>query len=67
MAEPNWEEIWHNPVGTPTFIGALCEYFEVDPDHPKVSLLFNLAWERGHSSGLHDVAYYFGEMAELIK
>jgi hypothetical protein len=63
----DWDAIWNDPNTDVSFIGALCEYYEVDPDNPKVSLLFSLAWERGHSGGLWDVAEYFGEMAELIK
>jgi hypothetical protein len=63
----DWDAIWNDPNKDVSFIGALCEYFEVDPDHPKVPLLFNLAWERGHSGGLCDVADEFGDMAELIK
>lgn len=33
----------------------------------KLDLLFSLAWEQGHSSGLLDVESCYEEMAELVK
>ena len=35
--------------------------------HPKAEKAFNLAWEFGHSGGLHEVELYFSTLATLIK
>lgn len=35
--------------------------------HPKASLLYSKAWERGHSAGLHDVACVYADLVELVK
>lgn len=35
--------------------------------HRKADLLFDLAWQFGHSYGLNDVAIYYGDIAELLK
>lgn len=48
------------------FRKALAETYELT-DHPKEEILFNLAWETGHSSGYNDVALYYDEMSALIK
>ena len=34
--------------------------------HPRANRAFDIAWERGHSSGYSEVAIYFGELAELL-
>jgi len=65
MKEPDWEVLWHR--ADVDFIATLAEYCGVDPYHPKISTLWSIAWDRGHSGGLSDVVYYFEEMAELIK
>lgn len=36
-------------------------------DHPKLNKLWDLSWERGHSSGLTEVQMNFEELVELIK
>lgn len=36
-------------------------------DHPKLDLLYGLAWEHGHASGWTDIESYFREFAELLK
>jgi hypothetical protein len=36
-------------------------------NNPKVKMLYDKAWEMGHSSGFSDIIYYFDEMSELIK
>jgi hypothetical protein len=48
------------------FWSDLCEEYDISPEHPKYSLLSHLAWEHGHSAGLQEVEYYFGEFIELI-
>ena len=35
-------------------------------DHPKAEKAFEIAWGYGHSSGFHEVFYYFTELAELL-
>jgi len=35
-------------------------------NHPKLNELWDKAWEHGHSSGLHDVKYYFEDLMELL-
>lgn len=35
--------------------------------HPKEPKLFAIAWEYGHSSGLHEVAYHYEEFAALVR
>lgn len=35
--------------------------------HPKAERAFNLAWDFGHSGGLHEVELYFSTLAALIK
>jgi hypothetical protein len=34
--------------------------------HPRAPLLYQLAYDRGHSAGMAEVALYYAEMAELI-
>ena len=34
--------------------------------HPKANLLYHKAWERGHSSGLYEVAQVAEDLVELI-
>jgi hypothetical protein len=34
--------------------------------HPRAALLYQLAYDRGHSAGMSEVALYYSEMAELI-
>jgi len=36
-------------------------------NHPKAHLLFNKAWEMGHSSGYSEVWYYMCELEELVR
>ena len=36
-------------------------------NHPKLDLLFNMAWEHGHSNGLYEVQTHFEGFLELIK
>lgn len=35
--------------------------------HPKAERAFNLAWDFGHSGGLHEVELYFSTLVALIK
>jgi hypothetical protein len=35
-------------------------------DHPKAELLFNMAWDRGHSCGYSEVLIEAGELSELL-
>jgi len=35
-------------------------------DHPKVELAYDLAWDRGHSAGYHEVVSEFDDIVELI-
>ncbi len=34
--------------------------------HPKADKAYNLAWEQGHASGLHDVYCHLQSLAELL-
>lgn len=38
----------------------------IGPTHPKWDKVWWFAWEHGHASGLHEVIYWFLEVAELI-
>ena len=35
-------------------------------DHPKAQKLWSMAWEYGHASGIHEVANYYEEFADLV-
>jgi hypothetical protein len=35
-------------------------------DHPRAQMLWEKAWENGHSDGLHSVAQWYDDLAELI-
>lgn len=35
--------------------------------NPKAQMAYDMAYDRGHSSGLEEVVYYFEELVELIK
>ena len=35
--------------------------------HPKADKLYQLAWDFGHSSGYHEIEYYYDDFAELLK
>lgn len=54
--------------------GRLCDEFEKDlfahhgvTDNPKKELCYQVAWQLGHSSGIHEIAVYFSDIVELIK
>ena len=36
-------------------------------DHPKAELLWQMAWDRGHSSGYESVYYEYSDLVDLIK
>jgi hypothetical protein len=36
-------------------------------NHPKAELLFNMAWEEGHSEGYQSVFYYADMFSELLE
>jgi hypothetical protein len=36
-------------------------------EHPKLDLLYSIAWEHGHSSGFDEVANYFRDFARLLQ
>ena len=36
-------------------------------DHPKAERCYALAWEKGHSAGLQEVANFFDDFVDLIK
>lgn len=40
--------------------------FQVE-DNPKKGLLWDLAWDYGHSSGLSTIFCYYNELVELIR
>lgn len=42
------------------------EYAGIDAMHPKADRAFSMAWDRGHSSGLHEVVQNLEELAELL-
>lgn len=35
--------------------------------HPKLDLLFDIAWDRGHHAGENEVSAHFDQMLPLIK
>lgn len=35
--------------------------------HPKADLLFDMAWDYGHSGGEEGVEFYYEDLIELIK
>lgn len=35
--------------------------------HPKESDVFNVAWSYSHAGGLQNVAYYYEDLARLVK
>ena len=52
----------------------LCGIFKDDLEneygtkgHPKADKLFSLAWEQGHSSGYHEVACAYDDLAGLLQ
>lgn len=54
--------------------GRLHELFERDlfaehgvTDNPKKHQCYQVAWQLGHSSGIHEIAVYFSDIVELIK
>lgn len=36
-------------------------------EHPKAERAFSLAWELGHSAGLHETETFFSDLVDLIK
>lgn len=36
-------------------------------DHPKASLLFQMAWQLGHAGGEFEVVSYYSQLIELIQ
>lgn len=40
--------------------------FDVN-EHPKRDHLFSLAWGFGHSSGYHEIAYYYRDLVDLVR
>ncbi len=47
------------------FKAELFAYYDV-ADNPKAERLYELAYERGHASGFHEVVYQFDELVDLI-
>ena len=47
-------------------IAELCDTYHIDPNHPKLDKLFDIAWQLGHSSGHHEVWLYMKELVELL-
>lgn len=54
--------------------GELHEQFQKDLEahyemtgHPKAALLYNKAYERGHSDGWHEIACVYADLVELVK
>lgn len=35
--------------------------------HPKAGALFSKAWDHGHAVGLHEVAFWYADLAELAR
>jgi hypothetical protein len=35
--------------------------------HPKADMLYSMAYDRGHSAGMSEVANYYDELSQLIK
>jgi hypothetical protein len=35
--------------------------------HPKARMLYEIAWEMGHSSGFSEVEIYYSQMSELLR
>lgn len=50
---------------TEEFMKDLIEEFGLT-GHPKAQQAYNLAWERGHSGGLHEVYSNMGDLAPLL-
>lgn len=55
-----------NKVETQWF-NDLMELAGVPKDHPFVVKLYNIAYERGHSAGHSEVAYWFFDLVELYE
>lgn len=36
-------------------------------DHPKLDLLYEKAWQHGHANGWNEVAFWFEDLAELVR
>ena len=36
-------------------------------DHPKLGLLYEKAWQHGHANGWSEVAFWFEDLAELVR
>lgn len=43
----------------------LCKKYNVE-SNPKRNVCFHYAWDYGHSSGNHEVEYYFSDLINLI-
>jgi hypothetical protein len=56
----------HEPEFIASVRNDLEQAFEVS-GHPKADLLWRMAWDRGHSSGLTDVGYAYLELVKLVK
>ncbi len=42
------------------------EYCGISRDHQKADRAFNMAWDRGHATGLHDVIDELEDLSDLI-
>lgn len=42
------------------------QWFKLDRANPKVQKAWSIAYERGHSSGYHEVISYFEDLIELL-
>lgn len=48
------------------FRKALAQQFALPCDHPKFPRVWTLAYEYGHSGGVHEIAGWFGVFAGLV-
>ena len=49
------------------FRQTLCEYYGLNGNVKKVQQALELAWDRGHSSGYHEVANEFADLVPLVE
>jgi len=49
-----------------TFVNDLFEELDIK-DNPKKNLLYNIAWDKGHASGLEEVFVIAEELVDLIR
>ena len=53
--------------GDRDFFDDLVEAFELDPTDPITTRMYSMAWDNGHSAGMHEVLAHFSDLVYVFR